>query len=113
MNLFYADANLHRAIVDGLKRRGVDVTTAQEERTDALSDPDLLQRATEQGRILITHDRDFLFIGAEWQTQGRAFSGVVFVPTPFSIAQCIEDIELLAKAELPEALANQIHYLPL
>ncbi len=112
MNLFYADANFHRAITTGLKQRGIDVRTAQEDRADHLSDPDLLSRATEQGRVLLTHDTDFLSIGVEWQQRGQAFCGVLFVSTPFSIVQCIEDMELLAHAELPEHLANRVLFLP-
>ncbi len=65
MNRFYADANLNKALTQGLRQRGIDIVTAQEEQTDTLLDHDLLRHATRQGRVLVTHDRDFLTIGAD------------------------------------------------
>jgi hypothetical protein len=38
----------------GLRRRGVNVLTAQEDKTTRLSDPELLRRARELGRIIFS-----------------------------------------------------------
>lgn len=56
----YMDVHVHRAITDRLRRRGVDVITAQEDGTDQFDDDELLDRSTERGRVLFTFDDDLL-----------------------------------------------------
>lgn len=113
MNPLYADVNLHGDIVSGLRRRGIDVLTAQEDNADGMPDTAILERATALGRVLVTYDKDFLAIGATFQSQGIPFSGIVWIPPRTALQICIDDLELLALAELPERLANQICYIPL
>lgn len=50
----YMNAHIPRAITVGLRIRNVDVLTAQEDGADTLSDPELLNRATqpEAGGVL-------------------------------------------------------------
>lgn len=43
----YMDVHIPRAITNGLRLRGVDVLTAQEDGTITLTDTELLKRATE------------------------------------------------------------------
>ena len=43
-----------------LRLRGVNVVTAQEDGAGQFKDPILLDRAAAQGRVLVTHDTDFL-----------------------------------------------------
>jgi len=50
----YMDVQVPAAITRGLRRRGVDVLTAQEDGTARLKDPALLDRATVLGRIIFT-----------------------------------------------------------
>ena len=56
----YMDVHVRRAVTAGLRLRGVDVLTAQEDDTGELPDPELLNRATELGRALFTQDDDLL-----------------------------------------------------
>ena len=46
MTRFYFDVHVPAAITDQLRRRGVDVLTAQEDGSGELDDPVLLERAT-------------------------------------------------------------------
>lgn len=54
------DAHIPKAITNGLRLRGIDVLTAQEDNADKLSDPELLERATALNRVLFTFDDDLL-----------------------------------------------------
>jgi hypothetical protein len=54
---FYLDVHVPRAVDAGLRLRGIDVLTAQEDGSAELDDDLLLERATELGRIL---DADLL-----------------------------------------------------
>lgn len=57
---FYADVHIPRAIVPGLRLRGVDVLTAQDDQACSFTDPMLLDRATGLGRVLFSFDTDLL-----------------------------------------------------
>jgi predicted nuclease of predicted toxin-antitoxin system len=56
---FYFDVHIHSIITKGLRSRGVDVITAQEDDAAELEDEDLLVRATSLGRVLFTQDDVF------------------------------------------------------
>ena len=56
----YMDVHVRRAVTHGLRLRGVDVVTAQEDKSAQLSDADLLSRATLLGRVIFTQDDDLL-----------------------------------------------------
>ena len=67
---FLADASLHHAIVTGCVRRepAIDFLSAQNAKLDGKSDPDVLEIAASQGRILVTHDvRTMPKHFAEWR----------------------------------------------
>ena len=56
---FQADNDLKRAIVNGVKRRqpAIDFQTAEEAQLDGISDEEVLSRAANEDRILVSHDR--------------------------------------------------------
>jgi hypothetical protein len=56
----YMDQHVPKAVTTGLRRKGVDVLTAFEDGTDQWEDESLLERITQLGRVLFTHDDDFL-----------------------------------------------------
>lgn len=57
---FHLDENVNGAIADGLRRRGVDVTTTPEEGMIGASDEEQLAFAFSQSRVIFTQDDDFL-----------------------------------------------------
>ena len=108
------DQHVPIQITAGLRERGVDVLTAFEDDSSRLPDPELLQRAADLARVLFTQDRHFLAEASLRQREGRVFAGIVYAhqlgPT---IGQCIDDLELIAKAGTTEDTANRVIYLPL
>jgi hypothetical protein len=108
------DHQIRSAVTDGLRRREVDVLTAFEDGFSRSPDDGVLQRATELGRVLFTHDTDFLAIAHHWQSIGQEFTGVVYAhQEDMPIGKMIDDLELIAKAADPEDLWNRVEYLPL
>jgi hypothetical protein len=108
------DEHVHRAITAGLRLRGVDVVTAQEDGRRKTDDDLLLNRAGELGRVLFSQDEDLLAEAKRRQEQGIAFAGVVYGhQLRVTIGLCVRDLELLAKAGNPEDFANRVEYLPL
>jgi predicted nuclease of predicted toxin-antitoxin system len=110
----YMDEHVHRAISAGLRLRGVDVLTAQEDGRRQTTDDVLLDRATELQRVLFSQDEDLLAEATLRQEQGIGFAGVVYGhQLRITIGMCVRDLELIAKAGNPEDLANRVEYLPL
>jgi hypothetical protein len=110
----YMDVHVPDAITVGLRLRGVDVLTAQEDGARRLSDALLLDRATALGRVLFSQDEDLLREAAQRQERGVPFTGVIYAhQLKVTIGQCVRDLELLAQAGAPEDFANRVQYLPL
>lgn len=90
---FYMDQHVPRAVIAGVRLRGVDVLTAFEDGASELSDPDLLDRAGALGRVLFSQDEDLLVEAARRQREGV--------------------LELIAKASEHEDLVSRVEILPL
>jgi predicted nuclease of predicted toxin-antitoxin system len=108
----YMDVHVPLAISRGLRRRGVDVLTAQDDGTTRVADADLLRRAMELERILFSLDEDFIVEAVKCQRAGMSFATVVFArQLDLSIGRCIADLDTLAKASEPEDAQGQIIFL--
>ncbi|MBE9130138.1 MULTISPECIES: DUF5615 family PIN-like protein [unclassified Coleofasciculus] len=111
---FYMDEHIHRAITTGLRLRGIDVLTVQEDGYTSFPDPTILDRATELQRLLFSQDEDFLAEASRRQEQGVNFTGIIYASQLFvSIGDCIRDLEIIAKAGELEEFVNRVQYLPL
>ncbi len=109
----YMDVHIPRAITNGLRLRGVDVLTAQEDGTVTLTDSKLLDRATELGRILYSQDDDLLAEAHHRLIQNIKFSGVIYSHQLNSpVGRCIEDLEIVAKTLLSAEVVNRIEFIP-
>jgi Domain of unknown function (DUF5615) len=107
------DQHVPSAITAGLRQRGVDILTADEDGTAALDDDLLLDRATLLGRVLFSQDEDLLVIAHQRQQTGREFAGVVYAhQLAISVGQAVRDLELIAKALDPDDMRNRVEYLP-
>jgi hypothetical protein len=110
----YMDVHVRRAITNGLRRRNVNVLTAQEDGGDELDDPPLLDRATSLKRVLFSQDQDLLIEAARRQRTGELFAGVIYVhQEKLTIGQIVKDLELISKAYEPDDVKNRVEYLPL
>ena len=108
----YMDVHVPLPITRGLRRRGVDVLTAQEDKTTRLLDPELLRRARELGRISFSQDEDLIAEDVRCQRGREPFATVVFArQLDLSIGRCIGELEILARAALPEDAQGQIIFL--
>lgn len=110
----YMDVHIPKAITVGLRLRDVDVLTAQEDGSATLSDPELLDRAQALNRVLFTFDDDLLMEASRRQHESLSFAGIIFAhPLRVSIGKCVNDLEMIAQAGMPEDLMNRVEYLPL
>lgn len=110
----YMDVHVPRAITNALMTRGVDVLTAQDDLAEQMDDADLLDRAMQLNRVIVTQDDDFLVIASRRQKSGMSFAGVIFAHQQrCTVSQCIADLEIIAHVYDPPDIANRVEYLPL
>ena len=108
------DVHVRHPVTTGLRRREVEVLTAQEDGTSRWDDDEVLDRAMEVGRVLFTQDDDFPQEAAKRQRRGQQFAGLIYAHQQnITVRRTIEDLELIAKACEPEELANRVVFLPL
>ena len=109
----YRDVQVPRAITEGLRVRGVDVLTAQDDGAGRLDDAALLDRAGSLGRVLFTRDSDLLREASRRLRDGQPLVGLVYAhQLHVTVGQCVRDLELIATVGEPENLAGRVHHLP-
>jgi predicted nuclease of predicted toxin-antitoxin system len=110
----YFDVHVPRAIRDQLRRKGVDVLTAQEDNSEKLQDNELLERAVNLGRVLFTQDIRFKALAEDWQRQGKSFTGLLYGHQSTAlVGKYVQDLELIAKATDAKDWENVVDRLPI
>lgn len=110
---FYMDVHIPQAITDALRRRGIDVLRAAEDGAHELPDDELLERATELGRVLVTQDIRFKVLAHSWQEIGRPFAGLIFGHQLHgTIGAYVEDLSIVALASDAEEWMNMVDHIP-
>jgi hypothetical protein len=113
---FAADENFNNDIVRGLRRRNpeLDIVRVQEAGLSGAVDPDVLEWAAREGRVLLTHDVATMTRHAyERVAAGRPMPGVFQVSRGVSVSLVIEDIFLVAECSAEGEWEHQVRYLPL
>src|SRR5882672_3937364 len=82
----HTDEHIGTAIVDGLRRHGVDVMTFREAGLAGASDEEHLERAHTERRAILTKDPDFI----RMHKSGKPHSGILFIPSGRSTGQIIK-----------------------
>lgn len=106
-----SDHDFDGDVVRGLRRRlpSLDLVRVQDVGLSAAPDPDVLEWAARENRVLLTHDFDTL-IGYAWDRvrAGLPMPGVVAVRQGMAAGRVIEEIELIAGASEEGEWANQV-----
>jgi hypothetical protein len=108
------DHHVDVSITEGLRRRGIDVLTCQDDGTTTWDDEHLLERAAQHGRVLFSQDDDLLAIARRWQQKNQPFAGLIYGhQLDLSIGQAIRDLELIAGVYDPDDIRDRVEYIPL
>jgi hypothetical protein len=99
----------------GLKRRerAVDFQDARAGGVIGVRDPEVLAKAAQSGRIVISHDRKTMVAHFVRFIENRSSPGLVIVPQDLDIGLAIEDLLVLGAASESEEWQNRVGYLPL
>src|SRR5690349_12254726 len=105
---YHFDEHMDNAIVSGLRRRGIDVTTTVEAGLLEARDPEQIEFAARKGRVLVTCDRKI----SVHLRKDTAHSGIVILrPGRNMIGPNVNLLARLCRGTTAEDMINQIRYL--
>ena len=105
---FYLDENVPVQVARQLRARGIDAVTVRDLGLLGEDDTNHLQNATELGRVLCTHDTDFL----ELASIGKQHSGIVFGQQDVHyIGEWVNWLTLMHAVYTPEEMIGRIEFL--
>jgi hypothetical protein len=113
---FQADNDLRAAIRIGVVRREplINFQSARDASLDGVPDPEVLEKAAADRRILVSHDENSMPAHFEaFLRSGRGSVGVLMVPQGAPIGAVIESIVLIWIASEATEWENRIAWLPL
>ena len=102
----YLDEHISRTIARGLQSRGVDVIRVPEAGTMGASDREHLEWARREGRVLFTHDADFLRLHA----LEFSHDGIIFAPRRLPVGRAIRGLMLIYELLSAEDMRNHVEF---
>ena len=103
----YADESVSIAIVEGLKRRGVNAFSAKDLGKLGLTDDEQLKVAIQNQAVIFTHDADFLRMVFD-----KPHLGIIYVhQQKLTIGECIKRLRIIAQTKSAQETQNQIIFL--
>lgn len=111
-----ADENFNGHVVRALRQREprLDLVTVQEATLGEAEDPDVLAWAAQEGRVLLTHDRNTMGAYAFARiARGLPMPGVLVVRNNTPLRPLIEDLLDVARLSFEGEYEGQVRYLPI
>ncbi len=109
------DENLDQRILRGLRLQIPDLlyTVVQETALAGARDPALLEWATHNHHVLVTHDRETMLKAmSQRMRSGQETGGVVIVKKEPALSRAVEDLVLLVQSYNETDLENQVVFIP-
>jgi len=105
---FHLDENVSNAVAEGLRRRGIDVTTTPEQNLISASDEEQIAFAQDQQRVIFTQDDDFLKL----HQANVPHAGITYCHQgSHSIGEIIKTLTLLWEWVDPTDMIGQVEFL--
>jgi hypothetical protein len=112
---FQADADLKYAIVKAVRQRDptIDFASAAESGLEGIGDPELLERAARESRILVSHDRRTMLAHFRARLEaGKSSPGLFIVSQGAPLEPVVSAIVLVWSASEMSEWRDQVHHLP-
>ena len=105
---YHLDEHVSAAIALGLRRRRIDVTTTEDAALSGADDEDHVSFARSQGRVIVTHDDDFLAL----HSRGIRHAGIAYCHQGHrSIGALLRSLLLIHEYFTPEQMENRLEFL--
>ncbi len=101
------DEHIPFPVIDGLNRRGIDVTTVQQSGMRSALDRFILEAARQQGRVVYTNDADFL----RHHALGIIHSGIIYHHIlDYSVGEAIRRVSLVCELLSPQEMIGRVQF---
>ena len=105
---FHLDEHIDGAIADGLRRRGINVTTTADVALRGTSDEEQLAYPHAERRVMDTYDDDYLLLNQ----RGVPHAGIAFCrPQARSMGEVLRSLLLIWAVLSPEEMENHVEFL--
>jgi predicted nuclease of predicted toxin-antitoxin system len=105
---FHLDENISNAVASALRRYGIDITTSVDAGLRQADDLAHLAFATREGRVLVTHDADFL----RYHAQEIGHTGIAYCGMgERTLGEIIAQLRLMYEVLTAEEMNNRVEYL--
>ncbi len=104
---YYVDEHVSKAVIHGLRQRGVDVLTVPEAGMLGAADEEHLKLARNECRVLFTQDDDFLRLSA----RGVEHSGIVYAPQGKTVSEILFGLMLIYQVLDSQEMRGQVEFL--
>jgi predicted nuclease of predicted toxin-antitoxin system len=91
----------------GLEKRGIDALTVADAGLLGTSDEELLAFASEEKRVVVTQDPDFLEIASRTSDH----PGIVFLPQDRPLGEIVRLLDLLVQVSDAEEMQGRVEYI--
>ena len=112
---FAADENFNNKILHGVSRqnRDIEIVRVQDSSVSGADDPEVLDWAARDGRVLLTHDANTMTKYAYQRiNSGLPMPGLCVVRQSLPIRSVVDDLLLLAECSDPDEWWGLVRYLP-
>jgi hypothetical protein len=103
---FHTDEHVSKAVINGLRQRGVDVMTTKDAGLMGAADEEHLSFAHGQRRVIFTQDEDFLRL----HEAGIEHSGIIYAPQTTSIGEIVHSVMLVYQVFTDEDMENHVEF---
>jgi hypothetical protein len=113
---FQADADLDGRVLRGIRRAApeIEIRSAADARLAGVPDIEVLRRAAEQRRVLISQDRRTMPAHfRQYRSAGVTSPGLILLREGISIAAAIEELVLIWSANEGDEWTNRLLWIPL
>jgi hypothetical protein len=110
-----SDEDVHGAIIRGLRRRvpDLDLVRVVDVFPPRTPDPDILNWAAAEGRVVLTQDESTMVGYARDRVRGGLpMPGVIVRGKAVTVGQAIDDLVLVAQCGATEDFRDQVKFLP-
>jgi predicted nuclease of predicted toxin-antitoxin system len=105
---FHLDENVSNAIAEGLRRRGIDVTTTPSAGLMGFSDEEQIAFGLDRDRVIFTQDTDFLRLNRE----GVTHNGIVYChKNSRSIGEIVRGLILICEYLEMEEMRGRVEFI--
>ena len=112
VRLYFDADSMERAIIAGLRARGIDAISALETAMAEQSDEEQLEFARAGGRVLFSFNvSDFHRLHTQYMAQAKTHAGIVLAAQRYSVGERIRRLQKLVALRSAEQMRNRLEFL--